>query len=172
MGYNLACILTFPCAQRQGYGKFLISFSYELSKKEDKAGSPEKPLSDLGAVSYRSYWASTLTRVLKQYQGNTISIMDLSKITSILSDDIIAIFQTLGLLQYVDGEHFIYAPVEVLDELMIKYPMNGHPVDPDRLHWTPLYVTDPRKDKWSFKAKKDLPPATSNGNALVSSATI
>lgn len=38
LGYNLACILTFPSAQRKGYGRFLISFSYELSKKEEKVG--------------------------------------------------------------------------------------------------------------------------------------
>lgn len=31
-GHNLACILTLPAYQRKGYGKFLISFSYELSK--------------------------------------------------------------------------------------------------------------------------------------------
>ena len=35
-GYNLACILTLPAYQRKGYGKFLISFSYELSKIEKK----------------------------------------------------------------------------------------------------------------------------------------
>lgn len=35
-GYNLACILALPAYQRKGYGKFLISFSYELSKLEGK----------------------------------------------------------------------------------------------------------------------------------------
>jgi MOZ/SAS family len=32
-------------------------------------GSPEKPLSDLGALSYKSYWASTLLVVLKNSIG-------------------------------------------------------------------------------------------------------
>jgi histone acetyltransferase MYST1 len=35
---NLACILVLPPYQRKGYGKFLISFSYELSKIEKKVG--------------------------------------------------------------------------------------------------------------------------------------
>ena len=36
-GYNLACILALPAYQRKGYGKCLISFSYELSKLEGTA---------------------------------------------------------------------------------------------------------------------------------------
>ncbi len=35
-GNNLACILTLPAYQRKGYGRFMIAFSYELSKKEGK----------------------------------------------------------------------------------------------------------------------------------------
>ena len=78
----MACILTLPPYQRKGYGKFLIAFSYELSKIEGVTGSPEKPLSDLGKLSYRSYWSWVLLEILRDFRG-TLSIPDLSRITSI-----------------------------------------------------------------------------------------
>jgi hypothetical protein len=78
--YNLACILTFPPFQRKGYGKFMISFSYELTKREHKVGSPEKPLSDLGKLTYRSFWAYVLLNKLKEKAGR-ITVNELSRST-------------------------------------------------------------------------------------------
>ena len=49
---------------------------YELSKLEKVIGSPEKPLSDLGKLSYRSYWSYVLLNILHEFKG-TISIKDL-----------------------------------------------------------------------------------------------
>jgi histone acetyltransferase MYST1 len=177
-GYNLACILCFPFAQRKGYGRFLMEFSYELSKKEEKVGSPEKPLSDLGAIGYRSYWASTIVRFLKAYSGQSVSVMDITCATSILADDVITTLEMLGLLRSApttsrdkkeNGEVssngkedlVLFAPDDLLNELMIKYPENKIKVDPDKLHWTPFYIMDPKKDKWSIYSVRNSVTSTS-----------
>jgi hypothetical protein len=41
-----------------------------LSKKEGKVGTPERPLSDLGLLSYRGYWTRILLDILKKHRGN------------------------------------------------------------------------------------------------------
>ncbi|KIK04139.1 hypothetical protein K443DRAFT_93701 [Laccaria amethystina LaAM-08-1] len=63
--YNLACIMTLPQYQRMGYGMLMIEFSYELSRRAGKAGTPERPLSDLGLRSYLAYWVATLIRFFR-----------------------------------------------------------------------------------------------------------
>ncbi|CAG8492647.1 9051_t:CDS:2 [Paraglomus occultum] len=68
--YNLACILTVPPYQKRGYGQMLIELSYELSKKEGRVGTPERPISNLGLCAYRSYWTRTLLSVLKELRIN------------------------------------------------------------------------------------------------------
>lgn len=52
----------------------LIFLGYLLSKVEEKVGSPERPLSDLGLISYRSYWKEVLLRYMYNFQGKEISI--------------------------------------------------------------------------------------------------
>ncbi|KIM39961.1 hypothetical protein M413DRAFT_74317, partial [Hebeloma cylindrosporum] len=64
--YNLSCIMTLPVRQRQGWGNFLIDFSYLLSKIEQRQGSPEKPLSGLGALGYKNYWTLAVMRFLEK----------------------------------------------------------------------------------------------------------
>lgn len=81
--------------QRLYTGKLLIAFSYELSKREKKVGTPEKPLSDLGLLSYRSYWTTVILDMLRQHKGN-LSIRDISEKTSLKTEDIISTMQVSG----------------------------------------------------------------------------
>ncbi|CAG8624271.1 5623_t:CDS:2 [Paraglomus brasilianum] len=57
-------------SKRRGYGQMLIELSYELSKKEGRVGTPERPISNLGLCAYRSYWTRTLLSVLKELRIN------------------------------------------------------------------------------------------------------
>ncbi|GMH22420.1 hypothetical protein Nepgr_024263 [Nepenthes gracilis] len=134
--YNLACILTLPPYQRKGYGKFLVAFSYELSKKEGKVGTPERPLSDLGLLSYRGYWTRVLLDILKKHKGN-ISIKELSDMTAIKAEDILATLQSLELIQYRKGQHVICADPKVLDRHLKAAGRSGLEVDISKLIWTP-----------------------------------
>uniref|UniRef100_A0AC34Q695 Histone acetyltransferase n=1 Tax=Panagrolaimus sp. JU765 TaxID=591449 RepID=A0AC34Q695_9BILA len=52
---NLCCLLVLPCCQGKGYGRFLVDFSFLLSRKENYAGGPEFPLSTAANKLYTQY---------------------------------------------------------------------------------------------------------------------
>ncbi|MBW0477605.1 hypothetical protein O181_017320 [Austropuccinia psidii MF-1] len=86
---NVSCIMTLPVRQRKGWGNLLIDFSYLLSKKEKRVGTPEKPLSDLGLLSYRSYWTLAITKYLLSCQiGDQVTLEDIANCTSIALVDV------------------------------------------------------------------------------------
>jgi histone acetyltransferase MYST1 len=138
--YNLACIMTLPPYQRKGYGKLLISLSYALSKKEDKIGTPERPLSDLGLLSYRSYWKHAILEVLSKYR-TSMSINDIARITAIRPEDILSTLQNMGLIRYWKGQHIIAVPPKVLEDYATKADkFRALMIDFERLHWTPYVL--------------------------------
>ena len=149
--YNLACILTLPQHQRKGYGRLLIEFSYELSKREGKIGSPEKPLSDLGLLSYRSFWAEVLVGILKEVNEKTsgngkkiineISIDQLSTMTSFTTDDILHTLQAIDALRYHRGQHVIILSEKILDDWEKLQKKIKCRVEGKYLQWTPPVFT-------------------------------
>lgn len=141
--YNVACILTLPPYQRKGYGKLLIEFSYELSKFEGKTGSPEKPLSDLGLLSYRSYWAQTILELLisakptGENEKPQITINEICELTSIKKEDVISTLQNLNLINYYKGQYIITLSEETISSHMSAMEKRKIRIDPKCLHWTP-----------------------------------
>ena len=99
-GHNLACILTLPPYQRKGYGRFLIAFSYELTKREGWVGTPEKPLSDLGLMSYSAYWGDVISELLKSLEiGTVITVSKISKLTHLATQDVILVLEQAQILK-------------------------------------------------------------------------
>lgn len=118
-GYNLACILTLPQYQRRGFGRLLISFSYELSKRENKLGSPEKPLSDLGLLGYRQYWRETLVELLMEPGRETMSENELAVITSMTEKDVHETLVVFNMLRYHVSIDLTRAPNTNLSRLCL-----------------------------------------------------
>uniref|UniRef100_A0A0A1WFW4 Histone acetyltransferase n=1 Tax=Zeugodacus cucurbitae TaxID=28588 RepID=A0A0A1WFW4_ZEUCU len=141
--YNVSCILTLPPYQRKGYGRLLIDFSYLLTRVEGKIGSPEKPLSDLGLISYRSYWKDVLLDYLCTRTGNTLSIKDVSQETAIYSYDIVSTLQALGMMKYWKGKHIVLKKQDVLDEYEKRVKQRGNfpKIDDSCLRWSPFVPT-------------------------------
>ncbi|XP_028311630.1 histone acetyltransferase KAT7-like isoform X2 [Gouania willdenowi] len=139
LNYNVSCILTMPQYMRQGYGKMLIDFSYLLSKVEEKVGSPERPLSDLGLISYRSYWKEVLLRYLNDFQGKEISIKEISQETAVNPVDIVSTLQSLQMLKYWKGKHLVLKRQDLIDDWKAKETKRGvgKTIDPTALKWTP-----------------------------------
>ncbi|OMJ83301.1 hypothetical protein SteCoe_15826 [Stentor coeruleus] len=141
MNNNLSCILVLPFMQRKGFGKFLITFSYELSKIELKVGTPERPLSDLGYASYFSWWTGEIVRILESHQGQILSLNDITNKTYIRHQDVMEVLDKLNILRYCQGNHILYANPEYLNEIkktIVGKP--GRPVYPEKLHWRPLKI--------------------------------
>ncbi|XP_073993079.1 histone acetyltransferase enoki mushroom isoform X4 [Rhodnius prolixus] len=144
--YNVSCIMTMPQYQKQGYGRFLIDFSYLLSKEEGQPGTPEKPLSDLGRVSYHAYWKSIIFEYLDNHRDRDFNIEELSKNTGVHPQDIAEMMQLMGMIQpwkrdADEGGCGLAVIVDwpLVDSYLERIKTKPRiKIDPEALRWTPL----------------------------------
>ncbi|OQD87571.1 hypothetical protein PENANT_c005G07176 [Penicillium antarcticum] len=139
---NVSCILTLPIHQRKGYGNLLIDFSYLLTRIEGKNGSPEKPLSDMGLVSYRNYWRLILSYQLRDLK-TPVSIADLSDLTGMTADDIVSALEGLRALvrDPITKTYAIRLDHKYYDEVISGWESKGYvQLNEDALLWTPYIM--------------------------------
>lgn len=80
-----------------------VFLGYLLTRQEGQVGSPEKPLSDLGRLSYLAYWRSVILEHLYMPPDKHISIKGISRATGMCPHDIAATLQQLGMIDRRDG---------------------------------------------------------------------
>lgn len=139
---NVSCILTLPIHQRKGYGNLLIDFSYLLTRAEGKTGSPEKPFSDLGLVSYRNYWKLKLCYLLRD-QHDPLTIGDISFRTGMNTDDIICGLEALQALvrDPVTGTYALRLDYALFESQIERWEAKGYiKLNPPALLWTPYLM--------------------------------
>ena len=75
----------------------VLCSGYLLSKREGQPGTPEKPLSDLGRVSYTAYWKSIVLEYLYHIKNrNTFSIQEVVKDKAMYPADVAYTLNILG----------------------------------------------------------------------------
>lgn len=146
LDYNVSCIMTLPVQQRRGWGYYLIAISYLLSLRENKLGTPERPLSDLGFLTYRSYWALAIVRVLL-YMGRDISLEDICAHTGIKMHDVLYTMRDRGfLVPFHNGTDKRRLP----DEYYTQYDVT-QPFVPSNVH----VPSEPRENDYRIEFDTD-----------------
>ncbi|KAG7256564.1 hypothetical protein CRUP_015908 [Coryphaenoides rupestris] len=121
--YDVEPFLFYVMTEADNTGCHLVGYfskeknSFLNYNVEEKVGSPERPLSDLGLISYRSYWKEVLLRYMCNFQGKEISIKEISQETAVNPVDI-----------------------DLIDEWKAKETKRGNSnktIDPSSLKWTP-----------------------------------
>ncbi|KAI0164145.1 hypothetical protein GGR57DRAFT_276745 [Xylariaceae sp. FL1272] len=146
---NVSCILTLPIRQRKGYGNLLIDFSYLLTRVEEKNGSPEKPLSDMGLVSYRNYWRLVLCRYLieqmpeEKSQRKGLSIRQIADDTGMTPDDVVSALEALRFLvkDKVSNVYAFRIDLSFCHKEVQRWESKGYvKLNPQALTWVPYVM--------------------------------
>ncbi|KAF4709495.1 hypothetical protein FOZ63_027117, partial [Perkinsus olseni] len=105
----LSCIMVLPSFQRHGYGKFLVNLAFELSDRENRHGSAERPFSPSGHVLLHAVWARRILEFLDRTREEeeagrssvaacTVNIASIAHSTSVIPSDIWSTLTEAGLL--------------------------------------------------------------------------
>ena len=76
-----------------------MGVSYELSRRENRIGGPEKPLSELGRKGYMEFWQARIAKtVLGLNAKTTLNISEIAEKCWMLPEDVVAALKEMGIL--------------------------------------------------------------------------
>lgn len=105
---------------------------------------PERPLSDMGKVSYRSFWTDAVLTALKKCKSSqTGGVQEISKLTGIDVDDVIDTLKSLDLVKYWNGMYHIQTvSSKVIDDHFRKKKLKQESEDRRSVEFKPSFVIE------------------------------
>lgn len=83
-----------------------MGVSYEISRREEILGGPEKPISDLGKKGYRRYWGAEIARWLLEVRETDrkkgrgmVDVERVSRETWIAGEDCLSVLREMGVVE-------------------------------------------------------------------------
>ena len=122
-------------------------------------GTPERPLSDMGLISFRSYWSELILEFLHAHQQRgghaaSLTVRDITLATGFKQEDIVNTLAALNMVKFWKGQHVIVVAPHLVEEQLnelLKKPRQGAQFDPTRLLWQPKVFAE-KKYKTLFPA--------------------
>ncbi|EGF96906.1 uncharacterized protein MELLADRAFT_91986 [Melampsora larici-populina 98AG31] len=110
-----------------------------LVKKKVNLVHQEKPLSDLGLLSYRAYWEEIIVGFILECvsKNEDVSIDEIAQKTAIVHGDVMHVCQTLHMLKYHDKQHVICLSDAIIERHERNQKKKRRRIQPSQLCWKP-----------------------------------
>ncbi|CAJ0958734.1 unnamed protein product, partial [Mesorhabditis belari] len=142
-GNALSCIAILPCFQGCRYGHFLIELSYCLMQRQGLNGTPERPLTESGRITYGLYWRSKILEWFGQREGQLPKEMNLYSIANDTGITVEDLANTMDLMDWFGSSKDNPEEVGSIDvkwaevKHYMKNKQPGITFDKDSFKWTP-----------------------------------
>jgi len=113
--------------------------SYALSMIENKPGSPERPLSDLGHRVYVSFWTRRVVNVLLELiktNDQEISIRKIGQKTGMIESDILYVIDH----HRIKREDTLFCDKKYLESILKLAGRPGRTVNMSNIRWKPFNI--------------------------------
>jgi len=113
--------------------------SYALSMIENKPGSPERPLSDLGHRVYVSFWTRRVVNVLLEFvkaDDNDVSIRRIGQRTGMIESDILYIVDH----HRIKRDDTLFCDQKYLEGILKLAGRPGRAVNMANIRWKPFNI--------------------------------